>query len=307
MLYRFRKAMRASDDSNFVASAGRTTGLGGGANPTSCNSIPAALRARRELRKSLSRQIMRIQDASLESDTIRRLNDQINESLRTVRAWDECLLRLGHRMEREEGADGALYGNENINVHGYWYFGRARELPGVRELLQEQERERGQGQEQEQGRPRGQQPTCSPLDLRLTRMMERADDEYFGKVTDDATARRREEEMEQEETIVEGKLRHGSQLDWITGLPLLLPPPSPLIGDEAVASEGGKEEGAGEAPPPGAAKEESKTTDNKGCRDPDMGLGTEALLTIVPTQEQVGTYLVERRREELLHRYAKDK
>lgn len=276
--------MRASDDSNFVASAGRTTGLGGSSNPASCNSIPAALRARRELRKSLSRQIMRIQDASLEPDAIRRLNDQINDALRMVRAWDECLLRLGHRMEREEGADGALYGNENISVHGYWYFGRARELPGVRELLQEQEREREQGAEKKEQSP------SSSLDLRIKRMMERADEEYFGKVSDDVAAQRREEEA-----LVERKVRNGSQLDWITGLPLLLPP---AVDEDMAEEEREDEDGNGEEKTMAKANKELETDERfKGAN----------MLTIVPTQEQVGAYLVDRRRDELLRRYAKDK
>lgn len=259
MLYRFRKAMRSSDDAGFVASASRPSpgGARDGASPAGCTSIAAALRARRELRKSLGRQIMRIQDASLDADTIRRLNDQINESLRTVRAWDECLLRLGHRMEREEGADGALYGNEVVNVHGYWYFGRARELPGVCELLQEQGRER----EREREKPF--------LEPRLRKMMEQADDEYFGRVQDDAAVG--------EEEAVERTLRDKSQLDWITGLALPLPP----LGR---AEFGDREADMNDASASPSAVES---------------------ITIVPTQEQVGAYLVERRREELLKKYAR--
>lgn len=269
MLYRFRKAMRSSDDANFVASAGRSPNPSGTASPASCGSIPAALRARRELRKSLSRQIMRIQDASLEPDAIRRLNDQINEALRTVRAWDECLLRLGHRMEREEGADGALYGSEAVNAHGYWYFGRARELPGVRELLQEQEH--GQGQ---QGRDDKDAKPPPPLDLRIRRMMEKADDEYFGKTAEGTAV--------EEEAAVEGRLRDGSHLDWITGLPLLLPPTSSVEG-------------------------EGLRGDTVDVDAAAMDAATGNPITIVPTQEQVGAYLIERRREELLRKYAQGK
>lgn len=76
--------------------------------------------------------------ASLSDYQIRDLNDEINKLMREKHMWEVQLrnlggpnyMRFGPRMYDEDG-------REVPGSKGYKYFGRARELPGVKELFEE--------------------------------------------------------------------------------------------------------------------------------------------------------------------------
>ena len=72
---------------------------------------------------------------------IRDLNDEINKLLREKWHWETQILNLGGANYRRAGvrvkdADG----KELPHQRGYKYFGRAKELPGVKELFEAQGR-----------------------------------------------------------------------------------------------------------------------------------------------------------------------
>lgn len=251
MLYRFRKAMQHADSDGWRNArrlgGGRGGGDGGGSLlssllPSSCRSVQAALHARRELMKDLSRKITRIQDPELDEAAIRALNDELNRLVRLRKQWDETLRTLGYK-ERERAI---RWGPESLPesgiTHGYLYFGRARELPGVQELLN----------------PRKELPTKMPA--RLLAMQEAADAEYFGVLAPEEEAELRESEAKAERQCL-GDGEH-ALADWITGLPVVLP----VVRD-------GEQPDVSEAPS-------------------------------VPTMAQVEAFLIEKRRQDLLKRYA---
>ncbi|TGZ83365.1 Pre-mRNA-splicing factor isy-1, partial [Ascodesmis nigricans] len=132
MLFRFREQQAADLG---IIDAGRTR------RPkiiTEQTSIPSCEKWRGQVVKEISRKVSKIQDPSLSDYQIRDLNDEINKLMREKHMWEVQLrnlggpnyMRFGPRMYDEDG-------REVPGSKGYKYFGRARELPGVKELFEE--------------------------------------------------------------------------------------------------------------------------------------------------------------------------
>jgi pre-mRNA-splicing factor ISY1 len=98
-----------------------------------CKSLGEAERWRMQLLKEIGNKVMYIQNAGLEEHKIRDLNDQINRLMREKHAWERRIRELGGpdytRMSLAL-TDDAIKGQG-----GYMYFGAAKDLPGVRELM----------------------------------------------------------------------------------------------------------------------------------------------------------------------------
>jgi len=181
--------------------------------PFNCESLPLAHAARNDCLKQISRLISKIQDDSIEETTIRSLNDDINKLIKDRADWDLCIAELGGSLAKRKDMK---WGEEMLpepgNVHGYLYFGRARELSGVREILQATK---------EQTKPSGKRQSAKVLQIRRL-----ADPIYYGYLDEET-----EEALLQEERAAEDRLRAATEplVDWSTGLPLLLPPDMPRI------------------------------------------------------------------------------
>eukprot|EP00730_Choanoeca_flexa_P014373 TRINITY_DN6266_c0_g1_i4.p1 TRINITY_DN6266_c0_g1~~TRINITY_DN6266_c0_g1_i4.p1 ORF type:complete len:282 (+),score=66.23 TRINITY_DN6266_c0_g1_i4:96-941(+) len=104
-----------------------------------CQDLTDAENFRREIIREFSQGLSKIQNAGLGEYRLRDLNDELNKLLREKRHWEFRIAQLGgpdytkigHKFLDNEGK--TVIGN-----YGYKYFGAARELPGVRELLQPQ-------------------------------------------------------------------------------------------------------------------------------------------------------------------------
>ena len=165
MLYRFREAQAAelglgtrSDRRPRMASA--------------CKSLRECERWRGEILREISRKVSKIQDGALRQAScvallslvslfsantagltdyeVRDLNDEINRLLREKRHWENQIVALGGANYRRNVAMVDDDGKEVPGTKGYKYFGRAKELPGVRELFaskktEEDEESRVQG------------------------------------------------------------------------------------------------------------------------------------------------------------------
>ena len=131
MLFRFRAAQAADLG---IIDAGRTR------RPraiTTLTSIPACEKWRGQVLKEISRKVSKIQESSLSDFQIRDLNDEINKLMREKHVWEVQIRGLGGpnymrggRVVDDEGKEIPGGGR------GYRYFGRARELPGVREMFE---------------------------------------------------------------------------------------------------------------------------------------------------------------------------
>ncbi|KAJ8496898.1 hypothetical protein ONZ45_g12274 [Pleurotus djamor] len=134
MLYRFREAQAAelglgtrSDRRPRMASA--------------CKSLRECERWRGEILREISRKVSKIQDSGLTDYEVRDLNDEINKLLREKRHWENQIVALGGANYRRNVAMLDDDGKEVPGTKGYKYFGRAKDLPGVRELFQSRKQE----------------------------------------------------------------------------------------------------------------------------------------------------------------------
>ncbi|KIJ57219.1 hypothetical protein M422DRAFT_198639 [Sphaerobolus stellatus SS14] len=134
MLYRFREAQAAE------------LGLGTRSDrrprmASSCTSLRECERWRGELLREISRKVSKIQDAGLTDFEVRDLNDEINKLMREKRHWENQIVALGGANYRRNMAMLDDDGKEVPGTKGYKYFGRAKDLPGVRELFMSKKKE----------------------------------------------------------------------------------------------------------------------------------------------------------------------
>lgn len=135
MLFRFRAAQAAEQGILDISRTRRPKLI------TSITSIPTCEKWRGQVLKEISRKVTKIQDLALSDFQIRDLNDEINKLMREKHMWEHQIRGLGGpnymrggRVLDEEGREVPGGGK------GYKYFGRARELPGVKELFERQVR-----------------------------------------------------------------------------------------------------------------------------------------------------------------------
>ncbi|KAF8179880.1 Isy1-like splicing factor [Pholiota molesta] len=134
MLYRFREAQAAE------------LGLGTRADrrprmASACKSLRECERWRGEILREISRKVSKIQDAGLTDYEVRDLNDEINKLMREKRHWENQIVALGGANYRRNVAMLDDDGKEVPGTKGYKYFGRAKDLPGVRELFESRKNE----------------------------------------------------------------------------------------------------------------------------------------------------------------------
>ncbi|KAF9584131.1 NineTeen Complex (NTC) component [Lunasporangiospora selenospora] len=132
MLYRFREAKNAE--------------LGGSKRPerrpfrvTEVTLLTEAEKWRRNCIGDISKKVSKIQDPSLSDFQVRDLNDEINKLMREKYRWEQQIKDLGgvdYRVTGPKTLDSQ--GKEVPGARGYKYFGRAKDLPGVKELFQPQ-------------------------------------------------------------------------------------------------------------------------------------------------------------------------
>jgi len=106
---------------------------------TEVNDVEEATRWRQQVIKHIAKSVSVIQNGSLGEHKIRDLNDEINKLLREKKHWERQIKSLGgpdYEMEgvRITDADG----KRAMGSGGYFYFGAARELPGVRDLFEQE-------------------------------------------------------------------------------------------------------------------------------------------------------------------------
>lgn len=159
MLFRFRQAKVSPQFTAFIAcfevemlivycNAGLSIqamemGLGGAHSDrrpriaASCKDLRSCERWRGEILREISRKVTKIQDHGLSDYEVRDLNDEINKLMREKHHWENQIVALGGaNYKRAAGSVKDKDGKEVPGTRGYKYFGRAKELPGVKELFQ---------------------------------------------------------------------------------------------------------------------------------------------------------------------------
>lgn len=106
---------------------------------TECNDVKKAEKWRRQIIGEISRKMAQIQNAGLGEFKLRDMNDEINKLLREKGHWDDQIKALGGPDYKKIGPKMLDHeGKEVPGNKGYKYFGAARDLPGVRELFEQE-------------------------------------------------------------------------------------------------------------------------------------------------------------------------
>lgn len=108
-------------------------------NAEEVNSVKDAEFWRNNLIREISVKIAEIQNAALGETRLRELNDEINRLIRDKHKWEDQIKSLGGPDYRATSAGGLFESAALTAGDGYKYFGAAKELSSVRELLESQQ------------------------------------------------------------------------------------------------------------------------------------------------------------------------
>ena len=202
MLFRFRAA-QAAESGLLPASSLRRPKA-----PSTVNTIPLCEKWRGQILKEVSRKVTKIQDESLSDYQIRDLNDEINKLMKEKWGWERRIRELGGPNYMRGG--GTVFDDQGREVpgggKGYRYFGRARELPGVKEMFERAAKRRVHGDEDQDGAKAKAQQEISRRNL---------DARYFGFGLDeeDGSLLKYERKKEKEAFERVGKLAEAEDED----------------------------------------------------------------------------------------------
>lgn len=106
---------------------------------TECDNLQEAEKWRHQIIREVAKKVAQIQNAGLGEFRIRDLNDEINKLLREKRHWEDRIKELGGPDYGKIGPKMLDHeGKEVPGNRGYKYFGAAKDLPGVRELFEQE-------------------------------------------------------------------------------------------------------------------------------------------------------------------------
>lgn len=119
---------------------------------TLCDDLDEAEKWHRQVESDIRRNVDEIQNETLGEGRVRDLNDKINKLLRERKHWRRRIVELGGRgaaaeAYTESSATTKSQADDDVfECDGYRYFGAARNLPGVREMVEARRRIRKQQQ-----------------------------------------------------------------------------------------------------------------------------------------------------------------
>ncbi|XP_045164764.2 pre-mRNA-splicing factor ISY1 homolog [Mercenaria mercenaria] len=106
---------------------------------TECDDVRKAEKFRRQIIGEISKKVAQIQNAGLGEFKLRDINDEINKLLREKGHWEDRIKELDGPDYRKIGPKMLDHeGKEVPGNRGYKYFGAAKDLPGVRELFEQE-------------------------------------------------------------------------------------------------------------------------------------------------------------------------
>ncbi|XP_013394126.1 pre-mRNA-splicing factor ISY1 homolog [Lingula anatina] len=239
---------------------------------TECDDVHKAEKFRRQIIGEVSRKVAQIQNAGLGEFRLRDLNDEINKLLREKGYWEDRIVELGGPDYRKTGPKMLdAEGKEVPGNKGYKYFGAAKDLPGVRELFEQE----------------------APPPPRKTRseLMKNIDADYYGyRDEDDGVLVPLEQEMEKE--VIANKVE-----EWKKKKEAILrgevPPDDDVVTKEEDIYA--------------VNEHESDEEDEVSAMDTGEGSGQSFIAHVpVPSQKEIEEALLQRKKQELLEKYASE-
>ncbi|CAN8062658.1 unnamed protein product [Agarophyton chilense] len=156
---------------------------------TLCDDVDEAEKWRLQVLSDIRRLAEEIQNPGLDDERIRELNDNINKLLRERGHWERRIRFLGGKDYGRKKVENM--GDEVVEHNGYFYFGEAKRLSDVKELLAAKEQRRREALDDE------------GLQQRMKDLYNRVNDEYYGKIEEtDKELLKVEEKAEREARII---------------------------------------------------------------------------------------------------------
>uniref|UniRef100_A0A7N0TN70 Pre-mRNA-splicing factor ISY1 n=1 Tax=Kalanchoe fedtschenkoi TaxID=63787 RepID=A0A7N0TN70_KALFE len=246
-----------------------------------CRDLADADKWRQQIMREIGRKVSEIQNEGLGEHRLRDLNDEINKLLREKVHWERRIVELGGPNYSRYSAkmtdlDGNIIDVPNPSGRGpgYRYFGAAKKLPGVKELFEK------------------------PPELRKRRtrydIYKRIDASYYGYRDDEDGV------LEKVEGPAEKKMRADDVAEW-----------NRL---EEIKREARKAVKNGEVANVEAAKgilyeeeEDVVEEERRKEREQDERKGMEFVVHVpLPDDKEIERMVVERKKQELLSKYASD-
>ncbi|XP_046856759.1 pre-mRNA-splicing factor ISY1 homolog [Xenia sp. Carnegie-2017] len=229
---------------------------------TECSDLPKAEKWRRQIIGEVSKKVAQIQNAGLGEFRVRDLNDEINKLLREKRHWEDRILQLGGPDYKRVGPRMLDHeGKEVPGNRGYKYFGAAKDLPGVRELFE-------------------QEPPAPPRKTR-SELMRNIDADYYGYRDEDDGVLVPLEEKAQKKALEKAMSDYEKQK---------------ATGEVAQVEE--------EEDIYATVAEDNESDEDKESEEQDESKFVSHVA--VPSQEEVEALLVQRKKMELLEKYASE-
>ena len=248
------------------------------------DSLPRAEKWRREVIRETGKKVAAIQNAGLGEERLRDLNDEINKLLRERGHWELRIKQLGgpdYQVSAPKQYDGE--GRELPGTGGYKYFGAAKELPGVRELFQAE-------------KPKPPKRTRGDMNKGIRPSYYGAADEDDGVlIAAEASA---ETKLRQAE-INRWKRQRGDQRKLRVAKGLAADEPEEDLGLDILSGRAAKDGVAAKDGGGGGGGD-----DGGGDGDGDDDEGFRSFVVNVPSQEEVQAMLLERKKQEMLARFA---
>jgi pre-mRNA-splicing factor ISY1 len=195
MLFRFREAQAADLGIIDMGRSRRPKMI------TEVDQVPLAEKWRGQVVKEISRKMSRIQESALSDYQIRDLNDEINKLMREKHMWEVQIRNLGGPNYMRGGVK--MYDEQGREIpgsgKGYKYYGRARDLPGVKELFEAARTKQDDGKSRDDS-------GVSGKDLRRN-----VDAAYYGYAPDEETDEMLQYEAEKEKQALAHMLEKGTQ------------------------------------------------------------------------------------------------
>jgi len=104
-------------------------------DPNDESDVAWATKWHQKVIQDISTKVAKIQDPIWTQPQIRTLNDEINKLFRVKTQWERRIAELGGKDVSRLAQTGTQLLDKSTT--GYRYFGRAKDLPGVRELLEQ--------------------------------------------------------------------------------------------------------------------------------------------------------------------------
>lgn len=154
-------------------------------DPETVLTIQEAEGWRSRLSEKLRDNLNRLYNEPLPEAETKYLNDKVNEQIKELRRWETRIVELGGIDYSRDGISAPDGDILNSKTNNYQYFGRARELPIVKELIEAEKKRMNHNESNFQKK------------LNKDELLQKVDAEYYGLYENN--------ELDEQETLMENE------------------------------------------------------------------------------------------------------